>query len=92
MLGETRDLRKVFFETVIVKKYSYPEIFEQKLELIEQNKSQGLPTKVLEQQIDELLFNHYGLTPSEIETIERSPSLSELSDKAIRSTSASVSL
>jgi adenine-specific DNA-methyltransferase len=92
LLGETRELRKVFFETVTVKKYSYPEIFEQKLELIEQNKSQGLPTKILEQQIDELLFNYYGLTPSEIETIERSPSLSDLSDKAIRSTSASVSL
>jgi hypothetical protein len=92
LLGETRELRKVFFETVTVKPFSRADIFNHKVKSIEQNKSQGLPTVVLEKQIDELLFEHYNLTDSEIAIIERSVSLSGLSDNSINLTSASVSV
>lgn len=92
LLGDTRELRKVFFETVAIKPYFNSEIFDQKVEIIEQKKSRDQSTLSVEQEIDDLIFRHYNLTSSEILIIEESPSLSATSERLIISNSASVSL
>ncbi len=65
LLGESRELRKVFFETVSVKKASEEDWFKNILNLIEENKSKGLSTDEFEQQIDEKFFDLYELTKTE---------------------------
>jgi hypothetical protein len=91
-LGDTRELRKVFFETITVKPYFNPEIFEHKVETIEQKRSTFQSTTYLEKEIDELIYKHYDLTSSEILIIEESTSLSMLSERKTNSNSVSVSV
>lgn len=92
MLGDTREIRKVFFETITVKPYISSEIFDQKVVLIEELKAQHLPTFIDEQEIDKLIFKHYDLTSFEISIIEGSASISGFSEKSISLMSASVSV
>jgi adenine-specific DNA-methyltransferase len=92
LLGDTRELRKVFFETITVKPYFNPEIFEHKVETIEQKRSTFQSTTYLEKEIDELIYKHYDLTSSEILIIEESTSLSMLSERKTNSNSVSVSV
>ena len=92
LLGDTRELRKVFFENVAIKPYFNSEIFDKKVEIIEQKKMQCHSTIGVEQEIDELIFKHYNLTSSEILIIEESPSVSALSERLINSSSISVSV
>ena len=91
LLGDTREIRKVFFETVTVKAYAGVDIFDHKVMVIENNKSRKLSTVALEKEIDNILFKHYDLTNSEIEIIEASVSTAGVSDKAINLISVSVS-
>ena len=62
LLGESRELRKVFFETVPVKPAANEEWFAKKVAQIQANKQQGLPTQALENEIDQVLFDLYELT------------------------------
>ncbi len=92
LLGDTREIRKVFFEKITIKPYIISEIFDQKVVLIEQLKAQNLPTFKDEQEIDRLIFRHYDLTSSEISIIEGSASISGFSEKSTSLISSSVSV
>ncbi len=65
--GGTRELRKIFFETIRVLEVSDLEndLFKTKIEEIQDNKKNGLPTSELELRIDNLLFDKYDLTTEE---------------------------
>ena len=65
--GGTRELRKIFFETIRVLEVSdlENELFKTKIEEIQDNKKNGLPTSELELRIDNLLFDKYDLTTEE---------------------------
>jgi hypothetical protein len=69
LLGETRELRKVFFETVAVKTVDDESWYEKKVELIIDRKNKGLPTYELESEIDEHLFTLYELSQENIALI-----------------------
>ncbi len=73
LLGESRELRKVFFETVSVKPVSDESWYAEKVALIQANKQQGVPTLSLENEIDKRLFNLYELTPENKEIIRSLP-------------------
>lgn len=65
LLGETRELRKVFFENITVKPIDDETWFAEKVEQIVYNKINGLETEDLENEIDEVIFSLYELTNSE---------------------------
>jgi hypothetical protein len=65
LLGETREIRKVFFETVSVIPVTENEWFVAKCEAIIYNKQKSLPTIDLEKEVDEKLFDIYELTEAE---------------------------
>ncbi len=69
LLGETRELRKVFFENVTVKPVTNESWYEKKVSLITDHKKKGLPTSDIEREIDEQLFALYGLTQKDIALI-----------------------
>jgi 50S ribosomal subunit-associated GTPase HflX len=92
LLGDTREIRKVFFETVTVKPAINTEVFDQKVLFIEQQKARNLSTFIEEHEIDKLIFEHYELTSFEISLIEESSSLSVVSNKSSNLLSSSVSI
>ncbi|WP_256003662.1 type IIG restriction enzyme/methyltransferase [Pedobacter deserti] len=92
LLGDTREIRKIFFETITIKPPIKTEIFDQKVISIEQQKAQNLSTIVEENEINKLIFEHYDLTSSEISIIEESSSLPVVSDKFTSLISSSVSI
>ena len=65
LLGETRELRKVFFENITVKSIDDETWFTEKVEQVVSNKRNGLETQHLENEIDEMIFALYELTNSE---------------------------
>ncbi|MDW7726784.1 MAG: Eco57I restriction-modification methylase domain-containing protein [Candidatus Methanoperedens sp.] len=81
LLGGTRELRKVFFDKIPVKKIS---LAEEKpfIDLVDQilaitsapdypaNPSKQSQVKILEKQIDQLVYKLYDLTPEEIQIVE----------------------
>ena len=73
LLDESRELRKVFFETVTVKPVSDESWYVKKVALIQDNKQQGLSTFSLENEIDERLFDLYELNPENREIIRSLP-------------------
>ena len=84
LLGDTRELRKVFFETIPVKPVDDETWFKEIVAEIQSNKENGLPTHELENAIDERLFDLYQLTAEERSMIKGSvangfPSLSAMS-------------
>lgn len=91
LLGDTRELRKVFFENVTVKPNIDTKIFDKKLAQIEQNKLQNLLTIELEKEIDNMIFEHYDLTNSERALVNGFVSSSEFSERLINLTSSSLS-
>jgi hypothetical protein len=74
LLGGTRELRKVFFDKIPVKQIAeeaekpFKELVLQILELKKQNPTAN--TKELESQIDQLVYELYGLTEEEIRIVE----------------------
>lgn len=89
MLGDTRELSKVFFETATVKEISEQdnEVFETLVDNIQQMKKNGENTFVLENEIEQRLAQIYALTDDDILLIASSenrtapvvPSISERS-------------
>ena len=71
LIGGTRELRKVFFEKIPVLPIGEDvyQIFKSKVEEIESNKENKIDTKVIEMEIDELIFDLYNLSKEERETI-----------------------
>jgi hypothetical protein len=65
LLGDTREVRKVFFETVPVLPARQEEWFKKMLDSITTNIANGLSTKQLEREIDEKLFDFYELTEAD---------------------------
>lgn len=65
LLGETRELRKVFFETIPVKYPNDVEWYKKTLEHIEKNKALGMPINTFLKEIDEKIFSLYELTVEE---------------------------
>lgn len=61
LLGETRELRKVFFETIEVKTITDETWFKEKLEQMLVAMKEGLPTLELQNEIEETFFDLYEL-------------------------------
>jgi len=72
-LGETREIRKVFFENVPVKPVTDEDWYTKKVALIQTNKAKGLPTLTIETEIDERLFDLYELSESDKAMIRSKP-------------------
>lgn len=70
-MGGTRELRKIFFDLIAVKKVSdeLDEIFKVKIMAIQSARSQQIDTFKMEKEIDELLFDIYDLTIEERQVI-----------------------
>ena len=65
LLGDTRELRKVFFDTIPLKLATDEVWYKEILGLILTKKTQGLSTATLEAEVDEKLFDLYQLTTAE---------------------------
>jgi len=91
LLGDTRELRKVFFENVTVKPNTDSTIFDKNLDLIEQFKRQNLPILQLEKEINIMIYEHYNLTISERALIDGFVSSSMFSDELMSLNSSSLS-
>ena len=65
LLGDTRELRKIFFETIAVKEPSDDTPYRDVLEDILAAKESGEATDALEAKVDELIFDLYDLTTEE---------------------------
>ncbi|MFN8277011.1 MAG: hypothetical protein U0T84_05975 [Chitinophagales bacterium] len=70
LLGETRELRKVFFETIAVKLAEDVAPYKKILKEILQRKQQKEPIADLASKVDELVFNLYNLNDSERKMID----------------------
>ena len=69
LLGDTRELRKVFFDQIPVKPAPDELWFKKTLGLIETQKEQGFSTDALEREINEKLFDIYEMTDAERDVI-----------------------
>ena len=76
LLGETRELRKVFFDTIPVKEPEDATRWQQSIDSIVTKKQQGSSTLELEKQIDNWIFEAYELTEEECAVIRESVGLS----------------
>lgn len=65
LLGETRELRKVFFETIEVKPINDETWFIEKLEQIITAMKEGLPFHDIQNEIEEIFFDLYELNSDE---------------------------
>jgi adenine-specific DNA-methyltransferase len=83
LLGETRELRKVFFENISVKPIDDDTWFTEKIEQIVYKKVNGLQTEHLENEIDEMIFSLYKLTDSERAIVSGNVSPSVFSEESI---------
>ncbi len=61
MLGESRELRKVFFENINIKPVQDESWYKEILEQILTKKKEGLSIDELQNQVEENLFDLYGL-------------------------------
>ena len=73
LLGESRELRKVFFENINVIPVQDETWYKEILEQIIDKKRQGLSIEKLQNQIDEKIFNLYELSKDERELIISGP-------------------
>lgn len=71
--GGTRELSKVFFEKILVKKTNPIDELEylDLVKKIQKFKTLNKETLAMEKELDEKIFHSYGLTDSEIATINR---------------------
>ncbi len=85
LLGDTRELSKVFFETVTVKQVDAKTdlIFEKLVSDIENLKKLGKPTLDLEQEIETRLAEIYSLSTSEIALVGSKESLASPVEESI---------
>ena len=65
MLGEARELRKVFFENINIMPVLDDSWYKEILEQILTKKKEGLPIDGLQNQVEENLFDLYGLNSNE---------------------------
>jgi adenine-specific DNA-methyltransferase len=65
LLGESRELRKVFFEKINVKPVENESWYKEILQQIVYKKQEGLPVDVLQEQAEEKLFDLYELNIDE---------------------------
>ena len=86
LLGGTRELRKVFFEKIPVKKVSAQEEkpFKLILEKILALKAANKDTSTLENQLDVLVFKFYNLTLEEVKVVDHNFTLSKEEYNAIK--------
>jgi len=90
LLGETREIRKVFFENICVKDVDDDLWFEEKIGQIVSFKERNLSTKSLEDEIDLKIYSLYELTPSERMLISGEAATIAASEDSISLISASV--
>jgi hypothetical protein len=71
LLGGTRELRKIFFDKIPVVKIANSEAqaFESKITEIQKLKNENKSTTHIEIEIDNLIFDLYKLSATEIESI-----------------------
>ena len=69
LLGDSRELRKIFFETVSVLHVKETSWFKNMCMTIIEAKNNNLPTEYYELEVDEKLFELYELTETEISLI-----------------------
>ncbi len=71
MLGDTRELSKVFFETVSVKQIddATNKIFEELVEQVQELKNQGKDSTKFEFEIEKRIAGLYEITDSEMSVI-----------------------
>lgn len=62
LLGETRELRKVFFEQINIKPVAEETWYKNILQQILDKMNKGLPIDTLQDEVDEKLFDLYELT------------------------------
>lgn len=86
LLGESRELRKVFFETIPVKTTD-ENWYKKMLEHILINKKNGLPISELEKEIDDKIFDLYELTEAECSIISSSTISTVFSEDSINAMS-----
>jgi len=74
LLGGTRELRKVFFEQIKVKKITdeQEKSYKERITKIIQLKEKNLNTKQLEDELDQMIYQLYELTDEEINIVENS--------------------
>lgn len=65
LLGESRELRKVFFEKINVKPVQDEIWYKQMLEQIIRKKKEGLPIDLLQNQVNEKIYDLYDVTQDE---------------------------
>ena len=65
LLGESRELRKVFFENISIKPIKDETWYKEILSQILYQKKNGLPIDTLQKQVEEKLFDLYGLNSDE---------------------------
>ena len=70
LLGESRELRKVFFENVSVRLPEDDSWYAKHVNLIVERKKRKIDTSALEHEIDEKLFDLYEVTESEVALID----------------------
>lgn len=93
LLGDTRELSKVFFENVTVLEVdtSTNGLFDKLVSNIEKLKAQKLPDDTIKQAVEEKLAQIYSLSASEISLIESSEKASALTFPEINALSDVVS-
>ena len=65
LLGESRELRKVFFENINIKPVKDESWYKEMLDQILNKMNEGLPIDELQNQVDEKLFDLYKLNADE---------------------------
>lgn len=75
LLGESRELRKVFFENINVKKVADETWYSEMLGKILSNMSSGLSIFDLQNQVDEKLFELYELNEQERRLVQSHASI-----------------
>ena len=88
LLGDSREMRKVFFETITVKEVESEYWYEEALENLIDQKQNGLSTREIELQIDERIFSLYELSASESSVILESIAAAGLSRESISALSS----
>ncbi|MBS1632839.1 MAG: class I SAM-dependent DNA methyltransferase [Bacteroidetes bacterium] len=93
LLGDTRELSKVFFETITIRTVNETtnKDFEYLVDRIEEMKTLGKPIQSLEQQIEEKLYQIYTLTEEDISLLNSTEKRSEPNVNVISNLSSPVS-
>jgi len=89
LLGDTLELRKVFFENVTAREANNDILIEEKLDLIQKYMSSGLSTIQLQNDIDEMIFDIYELTSFERSIILERSTISMSWERSINTISCS---